>query len=111
LYGLLRRLRESGLFADIHVVKLIEEKEVTFLKVKAEVHDGSILYITEMHTEDYHKYSYHWQESNGELIMRWDNKPHWHDLETFPHHKHVNDQVLPSRRITIEEVIEEIKKR
>ncbi len=89
MYGLLRRLRESGLFADIHVVKLIEEKEVTFLKVKAEVHDSSILYITEMHTEDYH----------------------WHDLETFPHHKHVNDQVLPSRRITIEEVIEEIKKR
>ncbi len=66
-----------------------------------------------MHTQNYQKYSYHWQETNGDLIIRWDNKPHWRELRTFPHHKHIGDRdnVVPSHRVTLEDVITEIKKR
>jgi|GEM_PF-492729 len=46
---------------------------------------------------------------NGDLIMRWDNRPHWHNLKTFPHHKHVGAEVLPSHRVTLEEVLTEMK--
>jgi hypothetical protein len=113
LHDILRQLRESGLFSSINVLKLVDEETVNLLKIKAEVSDGSILYINEMHTQYYQKYSYHWQETNGDLIIRWDNKPHWRELRTFPHHKHIGDRdnVVPSHRVTLEEVFTEIKKR
>ncbi|MCP5106193.1 MAG: hypothetical protein GY950_22595 [bacterium] len=109
MHGILKRLKESGLFSNIDVLKLIDEESVKFLKVKADVYDGSILYITEIYTENYQKYSYHWQKPNGDLIMRWDNRPHWRHLKTFPHHKHVGTEVLPSHRISHEEVLTEMK--
>lgn len=109
MHGILRLLKESSLFSNLDVLKLVDEETAKFLKVKADVYDGSILYITEMHTENYQKYSYHWQKPNGQLIMRWDNKPHWRDLVTFPHHKHIGAEVLSSHRITLEEVLTEMK--
>ncbi len=109
MHGILKRLKESGLFSIIDVLKLIDEETVKFLKVKADVYDGSILYITEIKTENSQKYSYHWQKSNGDLIMRWDNRPHWRNLKTFPHHKHAGTEILPSHRITHEEVLTEMK--
>lgn len=109
MHGILRRLRESGLFSNIDVLKLIDEETVKFLKVKADVYNGSILYITEIQTENFQKYSYHWQKPNGDLIMRWDNRPHWWNLKTFPHHKHVGAEVLPSHRVSHEEVLIEMK--
>ncbi len=109
MYDILRLLKNSGLFTSIELLKLVDEEVVRFIKIKAEVLDGSILFINEMHTETYQKYSYHWQKSNGELIVRWDNKHHWPDLKTYPHHKHVGTQVLPSHRVSLEEVLQEIK--
>jgi len=109
LYDILRLLKNSGLFTSIELLKLVDEEVVRFIKIKAEVNDGSILFINEMHTETYQKYSYHWQKSNGELIVRWDNKHHWLDLKTYPHHKHVGTQVLPCHRVSLEEVLQEIK--
>jgi hypothetical protein len=34
------------------------------------------------------KYRHHWQDSNGQLIKRWDNAPHHPEVNTFPHHLH-----------------------
>ncbi len=109
MYGTLRLLKDSGLFSSVEVLKFIDEEAARFLKLRANVHDGSILYITEMHSETYQKYSYHWQESSGTLIMRWDNKPHWRELKTFPHHKHIGSKVFSCHRVTLEEVLTEIK--
>lgn len=33
-------------------------------------------------------YSYHWSNSEGALIRRWDNTPHYPRLAGFPHHVH-----------------------
>jgi len=111
LYEILRILKNSGLFSNIEVLKLTDEEVVRFFKIKADVLDGSILFITEMHTETYQKYSYHWQKPDGILIMRWDNKPHWRDLKTFPYHKHIGAAIHPCHRVTLEEVLVEIKER
>jgi len=47
--------------------------------------DNTILYIREtVLSMSIRKYSYHWQDRRGKLIMRWDNAPDW-DVETFPH--------------------------
>ena len=33
-------------------------------------------------------YSYHWADSSGNLLRRWDNAPHFPDLPNFPDHMH-----------------------
>lgn len=35
-----------------------------------------------------YRYGYHYQRSDGTLIFRYDNVPHFPALPTFPHHKH-----------------------
>ena len=93
----------------MHILELVEEDTVKILKVKVELVEKSCLYITEVHTIAYEKYSYHWQDKQGKMLIRWDNSPHWKELETYPHHKHIGDKVLPSSRPTIKEVLEEIE--
>lgn len=36
-------------------------------------------------------YSFHWQ--NGEEVVRFDNSPHHKELDTFPEHLHIGDEV------------------
>jgi len=36
------------------------------------------------------KYSYHWQNSENNIIKRWDNAPHFPNIESFPHHVHTD---------------------
>lgn len=111
MYEIISSIKESDIFVSIDIIDLIDEETVKLLRIKAKVVDGSTLYITELHTADFQKYSYPWQKDNGKLIIRWDNKPHWKNLKTFPHHKHEKDKVFPSRRVTITEVIEIIKEK
>ena len=56
------------------------------------------------------KYSYHWQTKSQKLIIRWDNAPDW-DIETFPHHKHIKNEVQPSYERTLEQVLTVIEKK
>jgi hypothetical protein len=54
--------------------------------------DGSQLHLREFvnverSTERY-MYAYHYQRSDGTLVFRYDNTPHFPALPTFPHHKH-----------------------
>ena len=55
-------------------------------------------------------YSYHWQDQNGSMRIRWDNAPHHDDLRTFPHHKHT-PQLEESMEMNLEDVMKEIKER
>jgi len=75
LRKIISALKESKLFTSINIIELIDEETVKLIKVKAKILNGTVLYITELNTPDCQKYSYHWQEENGELIIRWDNKP------------------------------------
>ena len=56
-------------------------------------------------------YSYHWQSSEGGLLIRWDDAPHHRHLSTFPHHKHVGETVAASLPISLVQVLEEITKK
>jgi len=59
--------------------------------------DESILHFIEFinvkQTTEVYKYSYHYQVLNGNLIFRYDMAPH-PEIETFPHHKHVQPNKL-----------------
>ena len=53
--------------------------------------DGSLLYVRDYTFGRERKYSYHWQRG-AELLIRWDNSPHWKHLRTYPHHKHISSE-------------------
>jgi hypothetical protein len=58
------------------------------------------------------KYSFHWQDAEGNLKRRWDNAPHYPNLPNAPHHIHAADGFVTeaSQIPTIFQVIETIEK-
>jgi len=86
-------------------------RDFYFLKIKAELMDGSVLYIREFVSDEEYSYSFQWQK-NGNLLIRWDNAPHHRHLETFPHHKHVGskDNIQPSKEVSLEDVLKTIER-
>jgi hypothetical protein len=55
-------------------------------------------------------YSYHWQDSNGILRIRWDNSPHHRQIRTFPHHKHT-PELEESYEVCFEDILRTIEGR
>ncbi len=109
MHGIVSSLINSKLFRSVAVIELIDEETVKLIKIRAEVTDGSILFLTELHTPTYQKYSYHWQTEDGRLLVRWDNSPHWKDMKTFPNHKHLGTAGTPSPRADVPDVIATIR--
>jgi len=68
------------------------------LKAKVSFVDGSLIQIRQIILNGKSlKYSYHWQNSSGLLIRRWDNAPHWPGVPTFPDHVHKENDVRESK--------------
>jgi hypothetical protein len=95
-----------------YVVELFE-RETNRKRLKATITfiDGSRLFIKDYNFGSERKYSYHWADRYGELIIRWDNAPHWRQITTFPHHKHIgsSERVEPSLEIDLSAVLLFIK--
>ena len=81
-----------------------------YYKLKIVFHDQSILFAREYMDESERNYSFHWQDQNDALIMRWDNAPHHDKITTFPHHKHdKKGSVTENIEITIKKVLKIIQ--
>ena len=52
-------------------------------------------------------YSYHYQDKDKEIIFRFDNAEHHQELETYPHHKHTENAVTPSKEMSLKEATTE----
>jgi hypothetical protein len=52
-------------------------------------------------------YRYHFQDENNQVIFRYDSTPHFPDLPTFPHHKHLPDMVISSEKPDLAQVFQE----
>ncbi len=52
-------------------------------------------------------YRYHCQDGNQSLVFRYDDTPHFPNLTSFPHHKHVPDHVIAAAQPALGRVIEE----
>ena len=102
-------LRRSPAVRQVQVIDLIDEATVKYLQCRAEMADGSIINITESTVVEKNKYSYHWQDAQNQLIVRWDNAPHHPRLASFPHHRHERGAVHESPRVSIAEVLIEIE--
>jgi len=108
----LELLDESPAVKSYEILDYKEGNSFYFLKIKAELVDGSVLYIREFVSENEYNHSFQWQKDE-KLIIRWDNAPHHKYVETFPHHKHVGskDNVQLSEEISLEDVLMVIEKK
>lgn len=81
-------------------------------KIKLELIDGSFIFLREIIIENVlFDYSYHWQQADGTLILRWDNTAYYPGIATFPHHKHIETEtnVQPSYEQSLHDVLSFIK--
>lgn len=75
--------------------------------------DGSTLEFTEVKSvarTGKEKYSYHFMDSDNQLIFRYDNAPHFRQLSTFPNHLHLPEGVLESVEPDFETVLLRIER-
>lgn len=77
----------------------ILRREVTptdgIIRIKADLSDSSLAeffeYVIEANKQiEIRKYSFHWQDKNGNVIKRWDNAPHHKEFSSH-HHLHLAD--------------------
>jgi hypothetical protein len=54
------------------------------------------------------KYRYQYMDENQQMIFRYDNAPHHHDIETFPHHKHEREDIKASPEPTLYQILLDI---
>ncbi len=54
------------------------------------------------------KYRYHYMAQDHTCIFRYDNAPHHRNIATFPHHKHIGEDILESTEPTLFDVLLEI---
>lgn len=52
-------------------------------------------------------YRYHFQDERNCLVFRYDSTPHFPNLSTFPHHKHLPDDVISYQKPEIIQVLKE----
>ena len=76
-----------------------------YVKLMVLIKDGSFLHVREYNDERERHYSFHWQDPQGKLLLRWDNAPHHKELKTFPHHRHNKEQIEESTDITLSDVL------
>ena len=53
-------------------------------------------------------YRYHFQAGNNQLVFRYDSTPHFPNLINFPHHKHLPENVISSKKPEIIQVLQEV---
>ena len=81
-----------------------------FIKISVELTDTSMLFLTEYLDETERNYSYHWQDSENNIILRWDNAPYHKQIKTYPHHLHRKNNIFESYDITINDILKAIEK-
>lgn len=103
--------------ANPHVVrwKAIREEaqgDMGLFRYRLNLKDNGLLEMFELfrvvkQRVEVEKYSFHWQDTTGELIKRWDNAAHHPELSTSPHHVHdgAEENVRAHGPISAEEVL------
>ena len=98
--------KHKEIIKEYHITSYDQESDSFRIKINITFIDDSTLFAKEYifrNTE--RKYSYHWIDSTGNILCRWDNAPHYENITTFPHHKHIQSDVVDSRETTIEEIL------
>lgn len=114
----LEGIEESIRKLDSVNVERYEEEVLTSLRANLRIRvrflSGHLLEVNEAIVIEadqlkYLGYRYHFQDQQNNLIFRYDNTPHFPDLGSFPHHKHLKNKVENSEKPLVLNVIKEAK--
>lgn len=98
--------RFSNIVEAVEKFELLEEENISKIKAKVRLSDGSILWIREVLIKGKSEvYSYYWLRSDETVIIGWDNAPHHKEVETFPYHRHIGGKIESSQQMTMESVL------
>jgi hypothetical protein len=104
--------RCEGALAELYEEEILARDRIN-LRIRLRFYNGCLLEINvSVVFEDRVRhlgYRYHFQDRQNNLIFRYDNTPHFPELESFPYHKHLVDKVTGAERPSIAEVINEAK--
>ncbi len=107
--GAIREL--EGAYVENYEEEILASNRVN-LRIRVRFQTGHLLELNEaaiveaghiMHLG----YRYHFQDQENRLVFRYDNTPHFPDLKSFPHHRHLSDKVDAVEEPSILNVIEE----
>jgi len=110
------RLVTDPIVTNFHVIRERSTLVDGHLRVRLELADGSQLEFSEymqrssMGEIAVTTYSYHWADTDNQLISRWDNTPHFPDLPGFPNRMHHagTGEVMPGQPMNIFTVLDAI---
>ena len=104
--------RYERFIKSFHVFLYEQEGEMIRFKAQLTFTNDSNLFIKEYVFENKErKYSYHWTDTLGNPICRWDNANHWPDISTSPHHKHIGNEVFESTETFVGDVLNRISEK
>ena len=107
-------LQCKNAYVERYVEEILTPERVN-LRIRLRFDQGHLLEVNEAVVVEDNSlvsldYRYHCQDENNRLIFRYDSTPHFPDLSSFPHHKHLPDTVIPSDKPEIESLVEEAKR-
>jgi hypothetical protein len=102
-------LREA--YVEHYLEELLTEERAN-LRIRVRFDNGRLLEINEAIVVDgghlkHLDYRYHCQDADNRLLFRYDSTPHFPDLPTFPHHKHLPESIFPADRPDVSRVLAE----
>jgi hypothetical protein len=102
--------KHEDIVEKIEIIESIEEEGIIKTKLKLKLFDATKLWIREVREADrLMAYSYYWLREDDSIIIGWDNAPHHAEVKTFPHHKHISEQIVESLETDIDKVLAYIK--
>lgn len=104
----------QNIYVECYEEEILSPKRAN-LKIRLRFNQTHLLEINEaiMINEnqlEFLDYRYHFQDKQNCLIFRYDSTPHFANLSTFPHHKHLGDNVISSQKPKITQVLKEVTK-
>jgi hypothetical protein len=104
-----------GKLEDAYVERYEEEILTAYrvnLRIRIRFQTGHMLELNEAIISEKNQimhigYRYHFHDRKNSMVFRYDNTPHFPELDTYPHHKHISKKVIAVDQPTIFAVIEE----
>lgn len=108
LHKIINSLLHCTFVENYKIAEYFNEDTIQFIKIIATLKNNNTLYIREFLSIDERKYSYHWQDSNNRLILRWSNIPNNPLITTSPGYLARRNRISSFNKIFINEILTEI---
>jgi hypothetical protein len=100
-------------YTELYEEEILASDRVN-LRIRLRFYNGYLLELNEAITFEGEvrdlRYRYHFQDKEKNLVFRYDNTPHFPNLKSFPHHKHLKDEVVATDKPPDVRVIREAKR-